>query len=52
MEVKEKVILLVEENPDDVELTRRALKKSRVANELVVAGFLLIFHSHIQRGRR
>ncbi len=37
MEVKEKVILLVEDNPDDVELTRRALKKSRVANELVVA---------------
>ncbi len=29
-------ILLVEDNPDDVEITRRALAKSRVANELQV----------------
>jgi CheY-like chemotaxis protein len=29
-------ILLVEDNPDDVEITRRALSKSRVANELHV----------------
>jgi two-component system response regulator len=31
------VILLVEDNPDDVDLTIRALKKNNVANELVVA---------------
>jgi two-component system, chemotaxis family, response regulator Rcp1 len=29
-------ILLVEDNPDDVEITRRALTKSRVANDLHV----------------
>ncbi|MBI2934736.1 MAG: response regulator [Chloroflexi bacterium] len=32
-----KTILLVEDNPGDVALTRRALSKSGVANELVVA---------------
>ncbi len=32
-----RVILLVEDNASDVELTRRALSRSRVANELVVA---------------
>ena len=32
-----KIILLVEDNPDDEELTRIALKKSHIANELVVA---------------
>ncbi|MBN2077340.1 MAG: response regulator [Spirochaetes bacterium] len=32
-----KMILLVEDNPDDVELTMRAFRKSNVANELVVA---------------
>ena len=30
-------ILLVEDNPDDVELATRALRKSRIANPLVVA---------------
>jgi CheY-like chemotaxis protein len=30
-------ILLVEDNPDDVLITQRALKRSRVANELRVA---------------
>jgi CheY-like chemotaxis protein len=30
-------ILLVEDNPNDVEITRRALKKGRVRNELTVA---------------
>lgn len=33
-----KNILLVEDNPSDVALTQRALAKSRIANELVVAG--------------
>ena len=33
-----KPILLVEDNPDDVDLTIRALKKSKIANEVVVAG--------------
>jgi two-component system response regulator len=31
-----KFILLVEDNPDDVELTLRALAKNRIANEVVV----------------
>jgi two-component system response regulator len=33
-----KVILLVEDNPDDVRLTRRALKVNNISNELVVFG--------------
>ena len=33
----EKVILLVEDNPDDVALTLRALEKNRIMNEVVVA---------------
>lgn len=32
-----KSILLVEDNPDDVELTLRALKKNNIANDVVVA---------------
>jgi len=32
-----KVILLVEDNPDDEELTLRALKKNHIQNEVVVA---------------
>ncbi len=35
--MKNKVILLVEDNPDDVKLTMRALKKSNVLNEVIVA---------------
>jgi len=31
-----KVILLVEDNPDDVELTLRALRKNKIVNEVVV----------------
>ena len=34
---KDKVILLVEDNPDDVELTLRCLKKNNLFNEVVVA---------------
>ncbi len=34
--MKNKHILLVEDNPDDVKLTLRALEKSRIANEVVV----------------
>ncbi len=30
-------ILLIEDNPSDVELTRRALEKARIANDLIVA---------------
>jgi two-component system response regulator len=37
MKLKPKNILLVEDNPSDVGLTRRALEKSHIANELVVA---------------
>jgi two-component system, response regulator len=33
----EKIILLVEDNPDDEELTLRALRKGNVANEVFVA---------------
>jgi two-component system response regulator len=35
--MKDKLILLVEDNPDDVTLTLRALKKSNIMNEVVVA---------------
>jgi CheY-like chemotaxis protein len=34
--VEDKAILLVEDNPKDVLLTRRALKKASIANELIV----------------
>jgi two-component system, response regulator len=33
----EKIILLVEDNPDDVELTIRALKKNNILNKMIVA---------------
>jgi len=32
-----KIILLVEDNPSDIELTQRAFVRSRIANEMVVA---------------
>jgi len=35
--MQQKTILLVEDNPDDVLLTQRALKKNNISNELVVA---------------
>ena len=35
--MSEKIILLVEDNPDDEALTLRALKKNNIKNEVVVA---------------
>ena len=35
--MSKKVVLLVEDNPDDVELTLRAFKKNNLLNEVVVA---------------
>ena len=35
--MSDKIILLVEDNPDDVTLTLRALKKNNLMNEVVVA---------------
>ncbi len=37
MAVTDETILLVEDNPDDVELTMRALRKNNIANNVVVA---------------
>jgi len=34
--MKNKIILLVEDNPSDVGLTQRALDKSHIANEMIV----------------
>ncbi len=35
--MKDKVILLVEDNPDDVELTKMAFEKNNIANRVIVA---------------
>jgi two-component system response regulator len=35
--MEEKIILLVEDNPDDVELTLRAFRKNNIGNKVVVA---------------
>jgi len=35
--MKNKVILLVEDNPSDVKLTKRALEQNQIANQLIVA---------------
>lgn len=37
MKIENKTILLVEDNSSDVELTRRALMKEHITNEIVVA---------------
>jgi two-component system, response regulator len=34
--MNEKYILLIEDNPGDIELTKRALRKGKILNELVV----------------
>jgi len=35
--MEEKIILLVEDNPDDVELTLRAFKKNNILNQVIIA---------------
>ncbi|MHB0911878.1 MAG: response regulator [Armatimonadota bacterium] len=35
--MRRNIILLIEDNPDDVELTLRALRKSNISNEVAVA---------------
>lgn len=37
MAIRDEIILLVEDNPDDVELTMRAFRKNHIANNVVVA---------------
>ena len=37
MSEQTKTILMVEDNPDDIDLTLRALKRSNIANQIVVA---------------
>lgn len=37
MSLRKKVILLVEDNPDDEVLTLRAMRKNNIANEIIVA---------------
>jgi two-component system response regulator len=37
MMIRDETILLVEDNPDDVELTMRAFRKNNIANSVVVA---------------
>jgi two-component system response regulator len=36
--LKEKLILLVEDNPDDIHLTEPSLKKNYIANKMIVTG--------------
>ena len=36
--MSDRVMLLVEDNPNDVKLTTRALKKNPIANNIVIAG--------------
>ncbi|MFW9995103.1 MAG: response regulator, partial [Candidatus Odinarchaeota archaeon] len=34
--MEKKIILIVEDNPNDILLTRRAFKKSNILNELII----------------
>jgi two-component system response regulator len=50
------ILLLVEDNPSDVDLTARALRKSRIANPLVVVqdgqeALDYLFGTHLDRAR-
>ncbi len=36
--MRDKTILFVEDDPDDEDLTLRALRKGRIAHEVIVAG--------------
>ena len=36
--MSDRAMLLVEDNPNDVKLTTRALKKNLIANNIVIAG--------------
>ena len=53
------IILLVEDNPDDVELTLRAFRTSKILNEIVIASdgvealdYLLATGAHAGRDRK
>jgi CheY-like chemotaxis protein len=35
--IRSRIILLVEDNPDDIELTLRAFEKSNIVNDIIVA---------------
>ncbi len=54
--MKEKIILLVEDNPDDEELTMMALRQSKILNQVIIArdgvealDYLFCTGSHAQR---
>ncbi|MDP2209831.1 MAG: response regulator [Bacteroidota bacterium] len=35
--MEEKIILLIEDNPDDIDLTLRAFKKNNIVNKIIIA---------------
>ena len=49
--MNEKIILLVEDSPDDVDLTMRALEKNKISNHIEVCadGVLALAYLHDQR---
>jgi two-component system, response regulator len=57
MKLKPKIILLIEDNSSDIGLTRRALEKSHILNELVIAedgqeALDYLFGSNTSRGQK